>query len=62
MNGGLKGQGKLRILHHENAMTCNTFEDPYAVVPVEKEITVAEDTQIALPPACVAVLTVKTEE
>lgn len=62
LNGELKGRGTLRILCHEDPTTCNTFEDPYAVVPTEKEITVSDETSVTLPPASVAVLTIKLEK
>lgn len=61
LDGKMKGQGKLRILHHDDPMTCNTFEDPCAVIPAENDIRIEEDSCITLPPASVTALTLKME-
>ena len=58
MNGTIAGKGTLRILQHENPMTCNTFENPAAVVPTECSVDLEEKACISLPAASVAVLTV----
>ena len=62
LGGGLANSGKLRILTHSEPQTCNTFEDPYAVVPVETAADLSENGMVTLPPASVAVLTVTTED
>ena len=61
LSGGLKGKGRLRVLHHAEAATCNTFENPYAVTPTEDALAVDEETVLTLPAASVAALTVELE-
>lgn len=61
LNGKLSGKGTLRILRSNDPLTCNTFEDPYAVIPKETEIEVGEDFSFTMPAASVAVLTVRLE-
>ena len=61
LNGSVAGKGTLRILQHQDPMTCNTFEDPKAVVPTEKTVTLTDGAHITLPAACVAALTVKLD-
>ena len=46
----------LTVLHAPDPQTCNTFEDPYAVVPAEKNIRLDADGVLTLPAACVAAL------
>lgn len=58
LNGSLTGTGLLRILQHKDPMTCNTFENPYAVIPTEQKIALKDDASITLPAASIAVLTV----
>lgn len=62
LDGSIAGKGKLRVLQHEDPMTCNTFEDPKAVIPTELDIIVADNTCITLPAASVAALTVKLDK
>jgi alpha-L-arabinofuranosidase len=62
LNGSIAGKGTLRILQHADPMTCNTFENPYAVVPTEQPITLTDDACITLPAASIAVLTVNLDQ
>jgi len=55
VGGTLTGKATLRVLSHEDVHTCNTFEDPTAVTPVEFEIDLA-DGIIELPAGSVAAL------
>lgn len=57
-NGSIAGEGSLRILYHREPMTCNTFDNPYAIHPTEQKIALSEGSRITLPAASIAVLTV----
>lgn len=59
LGGSIAGKGTLRVLHHSDPMTCNTFDNPHAVVPQAWEIILDDDAVITLPAASVAALTVK---
>ncbi|MBQ4089571.1 MAG: alpha-N-arabinofuranosidase [Clostridia bacterium] len=59
LGGSIAGEGEMVVLHHENANTCNTFEEPRAVVPYSEKITLDETTVVKLPAASVAAITVK---
>lgn len=54
--GTLTGKGELAILSHADPLTCNTFENPNAVVPTVKEIDFADGDTVSLPAASVAAL------
>lgn len=60
-NGSIKGKGKLRILQSKDPMVCNTFDDPYAIVPKEKDVSVSDGCVIRIPASSVAVLTLEPE-
>ena len=61
LGGSIKGKGTLRILRAADPLTCNTFDEPHAVVPRETNVCVDENCVITIPAASVAVLTVRTE-
>ena len=62
LGGSVAGKGELRVLTHEDPHTCNTFEQPDAVVPVCREIDVTDGMELTLPAASVVALTVKLNE
>lgn len=59
LNGKLSR--KLRILRSNDPLTCNTFENPYAVILQEMDIDVGEGFSLVMPAESAAVLTVKLE-
>ncbi len=59
LGGKIAGNAELAVLAHEDPNTCNTFENPTAVIPAISNITVDENTVIHLPAASVAALTIK---
>lgn len=59
MGGHVTGKGTLAILSHPEPLTCNTFEDPFAVTPAVQEIDFADGGTITLPAASVAALTIQ---
>ncbi|MBE5782293.1 MAG: alpha-N-arabinofuranosidase [Clostridiales bacterium] len=62
VEGILQGEAKVRLLHHENVSTCNTFEDPFAIMPRDCTMTVAEGMEITLPAASVMAITLPLAE
>ena len=59
IGGTFAGAGTLRILAHEDPNMVNSFENPHAVEPTERTLTIGEGAEIDLPAASVAALTVK---
>ena len=59
LGGRLPAEGTLSLLTHKDPNTCNTFEEPEAVVSSTKAVALGNDKQIVLPPASVAVLRMK---
>jgi len=59
LGGSIAGKGEMVVLHHEDANTCNTFENPRAVVPYTESIELKDKTVVKLPAASVAAITVK---
>ncbi len=58
----LSGKATLRILASPDPKTCNTFENPRAVVPTKESVVIGEQSVITMPAASVAALTVKLSE
>ena len=59
LGGSIDGKGTLSVLSHADPNTCNTFDNPTAVVPVEHSVRISDGAEIVLPPASVAALTVR---
>ena len=57
----IKGQGTMTILTADDPMTCNTFENPFAVLPTEKSITLHGDDTITLPSHAIVKLSIKLD-
>ena len=51
--GSLTGRAIVRTLSSEDAHTCNTFENPTAVTPIERTIDFADGDALILPAASV---------
>ena len=51
--GSLTGRALVRTLSSEDAHTCNTFENPTAVTPIERTIDFADGDALILPAASV---------
>ena len=58
----ISGQGTLRLLTHKAPNTCNTFEEPYAVVPAETAVALQDGDTIFLPAASIASLSLRLAE
>ena len=56
--GGLHGRMRIRTLRHTDPHTCNTFEAPRSVVPVETEAEWPADGRIEIPAASVVSVSV----
>ena len=54
----LQGEGSLTVLAHEEPRTVNSFENPYAVVPVCVSRSFKSGDSVTLPPASVATITI----
>ena len=59
IGGSIAGKGTMMVLSCEDPNTCNTFENPTALVPVTKEVELAQGESIVLPAAGVVSLTIK---
>jgi len=55
----LCGEGTFTVLSHADPHTCNTFEEPKAVVPVQRRVHLENNGTLELPAASVCALTVK---
>lgn len=62
LGGTIAGEGTLRVLAHAEPNTCNTFENPHAVMPTEAAVRIGEGSTIQLPPASVAALTLRLDQ
>ena len=62
LGGRISGQGTLRLLTHKAPNTCNTFEEPYAVVPAETAVALQDGDTIFLPAASIASLSLRLAE
>ena len=58
----IQGKGRLKVLSHRDPNTCNTFDDPYAIIPTERAVAFTEEESITLPAASVAVLTLQLDD
>ncbi len=56
LNGRIGNTVRVTTLRADDPQTCNTFENPYAVVPAVQEITLPENGTITLPAASVTLL------
>jgi len=59
IGASLAGKGTLRILSCEDAQRCNTFEEPYAIVPADTQVETSEGFSFTVPAAGVASLCVQ---
>lgn len=59
IGGSIAGKGTMMVLSAEDANTCNTFEDPFALVPEKRDIELVQGAMLTLPAAGVVSLTVK---
>ena len=62
LSGALSGEGTWTVLAAENPLTCNTFENPFAIAPKEQKILLSQDTTLQMPAASVATLRVRLQE
>ena len=62
LGGSLAGEGTVMVLRADDPNTCNTFENPFAVVPETKPIALTDGSETILPPASVTAVTVKLNE
>ena len=51
IGGSLKGEASVKVLSHADVHACNTFEDPFAVVPTEATCDFADDSIVEIPAA-----------
>ncbi len=56
------GKAEWTVLSAADPLTCNTFEDPFALVPKMQEITLSESKTVKLPAASVAKLRIHIME
>ena len=54
--GSIAGNAEITVLSHAEPRTCNTFEDPRAVVPVTRTETLGETAEIVVPAAGVVAI------
>ena len=62
LEGKVKGPSRLTLLFSDDPNACNTFENPAAVVPREREIILGAQPVLFLPAASVAKLSVPLTE
>lgn len=51
LGGSVAGKAVITTMHHADVHACNTFEDPFAVVPHTVETVLTEDAVIEIPAA-----------
>ena len=59
VGGSLRGLARVATLRHNDPHTCNTFENPWSVVPTVAEIPWPEEGRLAIPAASVVALQVE---
>lgn len=58
----ISGNASLTILHAQEPATCNTFDNPYAVMPQTQSLHYHKDSSITIPAASIAALTIDMME